>query len=452
MNKLEKAAHFILKKCLKLNRGSSFGLVIDQTTTDIVHAFENACLNNSIELITYFFSVESQSKFRPENINSIISQSMNQNEGIVLCTTGDDSCTKFRQHLISLRPTISNNLKFATIPGCTKWLLENTVIADYDKMVREASDLCVPLSIGKYAKIVTESNESEYNLNFDLGGWDRMPVASTGVIEEGTWGNIPGAEAYIVPVERTAKGDIIINGSIPNYVFKDDEYLLLQFSEGNLYQWKSNVKEANDYMDGLAKQSKEAGDDNWTNLAEMGIGLNESIKKLTGNTLVDEKVAKTIHVAIGNNFNWGGSIKSEIHVDFPTNKPTLFIDEEKIMEKGELVFETDKFLPSIDKMKTSEGAIKYENLDVELTLRTYMIRLKDDDIYRTWKNAAGRSGMTKIGNAKDHILMAKIIKEFNKHSVIKLKALIENLNNYDKESVLNALRLLDYYEVIEYYK
>ena len=52
----------------------------------------------------------------------------------------------------------------------------------------------------------------------DIGGWDRLPVASDGIIRDGAWGNVPSGETYIAPMEGTAEGQVLINGSIPGLV------------------------------------------------------------------------------------------------------------------------------------------------------------------------------------------------------------------------------------------
>ena len=60
--------------------------------------------------------------------------------------------------------------------------------------------------------------------------------------------------------------------------------------------------------------------------------------KITGITLEDEKVYGTVHVALGDNTSYpGGIIKAPIHLDGVISKPTVFIDDKKIMNNGKLL-------------------------------------------------------------------------------------------------------------------
>jgi leucyl aminopeptidase (aminopeptidase T) len=72
------------------------------------------------------------------------------------------------------------------------------------------------------------------------------------------------------------------------------------------------------------------------NIAELGIGTNHEAS-VSGNILEDEKVMGTIHVAFGNNISMGGTCNVGIHIDGVVTKPTVFIDQKKIMDNGSLL-------------------------------------------------------------------------------------------------------------------
>ena len=50
-------------------------------------------------------------------------------------------------------------------------------------------------------------------------------------------------------------------------------------------------------------------------LGELGIGLNPAITRVTGCTLLDEKMVGTAHVALGENRALGGVNNSALHWD-----------------------------------------------------------------------------------------------------------------------------------------
>ena len=51
-------------------------------------------------------------------------------------------------------------------------------------------------------------------------------------------------------------------------------------------------------------------------------------------SLEDEKAWGTVHIAFGSNTSFGGTNKADCHMDGIILKPDLYLDEEKIMEKG----------------------------------------------------------------------------------------------------------------------
>ena len=59
-----------------------------------------------------------------------------------------------------------------------------------------------------------------------------------------------------------------------------------------------------------------------TNLAELGVGTNDSAT-LTGNVLEDEKILGTVHVAFGASIAIGGTVSVPIHLDCVVTEASL---------------------------------------------------------------------------------------------------------------------------------
>ncbi len=81
----------------------------------------------------------------------------------------------------------------------------------------------------------------------------------------------------------------------------------------------------------LAPFGKEAG-----NIAELGIGTNDQAA-LVGIILEDEKVLGTVHVAVGNNASFGGTVTVPVHLDGIITSPTLEVDGRLVMQNGKLL-------------------------------------------------------------------------------------------------------------------
>ena len=87
------------------------------------------------------------------------------------------------------------------------------------------------------------------------------------------------------------------------------------------------------------KDTKNIGDK--TTIAELGIGCNREAKNTNGFILIDEKIFKTIHLAIGDNLSFGGRNSASSHLDFikpmePCNGK-VYADGKLVIDKGVLV-------------------------------------------------------------------------------------------------------------------
>jgi leucyl aminopeptidase (aminopeptidase T) len=80
----------------------------------------------------------------------------------------------------------------------------------------------------------------------------------------------------------------------------------------------------------------EMADENGNNIAELGIGTNHTLKRLTG-TVGDKMMKGTAHIAIGKNINIGGNTYSNIHHDGVMKNVTIEIDEHEILKDGRIL-------------------------------------------------------------------------------------------------------------------
>ena len=74
--------------------------------------------------------------------------------------------------------------------------------------------------------------------------------------------------------------------------------------------------------------------------AAFAIGTNPGITRFTKNTLLDEKISGTVHMALGQSFpNVGGLNTSALHWDMVTNmrQGTITVDDVVIYKNGEFV-------------------------------------------------------------------------------------------------------------------
>jgi aminopeptidase len=81
-------------------------------------------------------------------------------------------------------------------------------------------------------------------------------------------------------------------------------------------------------------------DEGASKLGEFAIGTNPGVTRITRNVLFDEKMAGTIHCALGNAYpNAGGTNKSAVHWDMVTDmrKGRVTVDGVTLYENGKFV-------------------------------------------------------------------------------------------------------------------
>jgi len=201
---------------------------------------------------------------------------------------------------------------------------EGPISVDYLEVERETKFIAGFLTQAREAQVVSDSGT---NLTFSLKS--RKGGEDTGIyVKPGKWGNLPAGEAYIAPVEGTAEGKLVVEkGWFPNLL----EEMTMIFRNGEVQQvgGGGEVNQMLNQILGLESQKKRKR----CNLAELGIGTNPKARR-TDITIEAEKIKGTVHIGIGDNSHMGGKVVADYHQDFVVPKPDLFLDGEKVMDKG----------------------------------------------------------------------------------------------------------------------
>jgi aminopeptidase len=141
--------------------------------------------------------------------------------------------------------------------------------------------------------------------------------------------NRPCGEVYTTAIESTPEGvavfdAVFLKGTVI-------ENLKCTFKKGKLVE--SSADKNHEVF--LELWNNASGDKD--QIAEFAIGTNPEIKKPIGDSLFDEKIYGSVHLAIGENKFFGGSSTSSIHWDFVMQEPTVKIDDTFVLEKGKFL-------------------------------------------------------------------------------------------------------------------
>ncbi|MFN3478322.1 MAG: aminopeptidase [bacterium] len=238
---------------------------------------------------------------------------------IVLCPT-----SKSLTHTKARIEASKMGARIATFPGITEDIMIRGMNANYQKISLETMKICEILEKHKKVTIKTKLGT---NLTFNIEG--RKAYASKGLFHnKGESGNLPTGEAYLAPIEGSANGIAIIDGSFA-MIGVLEKPIVLEIRDGFVTSI-SGDKQAKELKKILKPFGKDA-----LNIAEFGIGTNDKAK-LSGKILEDEKIKGTIHIALGNNKSMGGNVDVGIHLDGVILKPDVYLDDKLVIKKGKL--------------------------------------------------------------------------------------------------------------------
>jgi leucyl aminopeptidase (aminopeptidase T) len=227
-------------------------------------------------------------------------------------------------HTAARKAASEAGVRIGTLPGVTEEMLTRLMTGDLDEIRRRSWAVVAAINSGSEVRITCR-----HGSDFRFGIEGRLGIVDAGELSNrGAFGNLPCGEGFIAPVEGTAEGTLVIDGSIAGVGLLDTP-TSLTVRGGHLTDTTG--------PDGAAlMQLLSVHGPDGTNVAELGIGTNEEAI-LTGNILEDEKILGTAHIAFGASAAIGGTVQVPVHLDCVLLEPTVEIDGESIVGGGELL-------------------------------------------------------------------------------------------------------------------
>lgn len=311
-SQLKKAAGIVVKNCLGVKKGEKVVVVTDRFCRPV-----GVVLRDALRSITdpIFIEIEPR-KIHGEEPPELVAHILKQCDVFIMPTYYSLSHTKSRIE------ANRHGARGATMPGITTDVMVRTLNADYRKIAQRTRKVAHLLTKARKATIRND-NGTQLELTLER----RRAHIDTGIVRNpGECSNLPAGEAYIAPVEDKSNGVAVIDGSFApvGHIRKD---VIVGIKNGKIIDIRGN-KTLKTMFKKYGKREKV--------LCELGIGTNPKAK-ITGNVLEDEKVFGSIHIAFGNNVGFGGRNKARSHLDAVIKKPSVWLDETLILEKGNLL-------------------------------------------------------------------------------------------------------------------
>jgi leucyl aminopeptidase (aminopeptidase T) len=315
MTTLTKSANIILKECLQVKNDESVLIITDKNRIELAQI-----LLKQAQKLTKVKLLNIQIGERPgEEPPEYAAKEMIKHNVILILTTKSITHTK------AARRAAKKVARIASMPGITKEMLERAIDVNYKEMEKLTEKLKQLLNKGNEVIIKTKKGT---NIKFSIKG--RKTEGSAGILNKrGVLGNLPSGEAFLAPVENTANGTIVIDGSILNLKIKNNITIKVKNGYAETIKGDFEAKLLKEILEKV--KNKKA-----YNLAELGIGTNPKAI-VTGNVLEDEKAKGTCHLALGNNKGFGGKTEVPVHIDGIILKPTIYIDGKVIIKDGKII-------------------------------------------------------------------------------------------------------------------
>ena len=217
------------------------------------------------------------------------------------------------------------------MPGITPSIVQEGLSVDYEVVGELTADVHERLR-GCRSVHVTSSKGTDLVARFsDTLRW--VPCDGS-YRESGEWGNLPEGEVFTCPesVDGVLVADVVGDYFSWRYGILADP-VTIEIAGG----LAGKISCANRQLE-AELSSYLASNENGMRVGEFAIGTNIGVRALSGNLLQDEKIPG-VHVAFGhpNGDLTGASWSSATHVDMIPTECTVYVDEERLMERGRFI-------------------------------------------------------------------------------------------------------------------
>ena len=308
----------LVEVCGGVKKDENVSIITDMITLKIAKALAKAAYEKAAAEVTLFI-------MEPRKAHGMepplpVAAAMKNSDIIFLPTS------KSIAHTEATQRAKENGVRVITMAEFTEdMLISGGIEADFVAQASVTEKIAQLLTQAKRAEL---SSKQGTRLILDLEG--RKGRALTGLATmRGGYSTPPNIEASIAPIEEGTNGVIIVDGSISGIGLVTAPVKIV-FENG-----KAVSIEGGREADKLKSILAAANDSNVYFAAEFGLGLNPKAEP-KGLLLEDEGAFGSAHIALGSNKDFGGRLRTPLHIDNIMPKVTVKLDDTVVFEDGEL--------------------------------------------------------------------------------------------------------------------
>ena len=330
MGTIEQGVKQAVENCLKVKAGENVVIITDAETIEIGSAIKAA-----VEEITAdikFFVLEDLGE-RPIDYPKVIDDAIKAADVSIYAAQGaEGELQTFRMRM--LRAVEANpRLRHAHMIGITPQIMKDGMCSDYKEIQRVSRLVYEKVRNANKIRVVSEKgNDFVAEFSPDLK-W----LVEDGNIPPGDWKNLPDGEVCTCPVN--VNGTVIFDGCLGDFFTErygslESSPIFIEVENGRAV--KESIRCENEQLRQEFTKYLFENDQNSNRVGEFAIGTNTGLTKLIYNLLQDEKFP-SVHIAFGSPSpgKTGAGWDSKSHVDGMIKDPTIYVDGEVLMDKGE---------------------------------------------------------------------------------------------------------------------
>ena len=316
---MARGAEKVVKTCVKVKAGEEVLIVTEAVKMSIAEALATAAYAVGAQVIITIMEPRKQDSAEPP---TTVASAMKQSDAFISVVG------KSITHTHAVKDAIANGSRGVVLTQFEEQMLVNGGIeCDFEKAKIECKAMAAAMAGAKELVLTTKAGT---NLRYSATG--RRGNSLYCMVEKGEFSTIPTVEANVSPVEGSANGVIVADGSIPYIgIGVLDEPVVCEVKDGFITSIKGGKQ-----ADMLRNDLEAKNDPNVFNVAENGIGLNPNCHFM-GFMLEDEGVYGSAHIGIGTSITLGGTVKASCHYDLIMKNATLVADGKVLLEDGKFM-------------------------------------------------------------------------------------------------------------------
>jgi len=323
---IENNARLIVERLLAVQPGEQVALVCDDASEfAMVHALAEATKRQGAE--PTILHQPSRTTDNKNRLTSIVERGLEAANCLIGLTRsgGAPTYAKKVKEQLDAKQLRSISMVMRSLENYTS----GGALANYDQLHHDGTALAQLWRTAETIRITTDR------------GTDLVaPIAGEDVIVECGFATEPGQEAAFsdgevsqMPRENSMEGTLIVDGPIA-HLGLPSQPIRLSISKGRVVSVEG--------ADSVASKLRNIVTtiDRADNIAEVGIGLNPACRR-NGDFEEEKKARGNVHVAIGDNIFYGGTVECSVHMDMVVYRPTVVFDDKPIVKAGEVCFTTN---------------------------------------------------------------------------------------------------------------